>query len=104
MPIACADAGAQHHEDLVTVAPGSENGPDFDQCVSGDCYALCDDVRGNPRDGSRVQIVTCTRTSIDGADAAAANDGGAQGAPDGGTATSVSLDITYVVFPCATAD
>jgi hypothetical protein len=103
MPIACGDAGAQQHEDMVTVALGSQNGPDFDRCASGDCNALCTDVRGNPGDGSRVQIVTCTRISIDEVDAAAANDGGAQAA-DGGTATSVSLDITYVVFPCASAD
>ena len=46
---------------------------------------------------------------IDKVDAAAANDGSAQGAADGGikkdasvtiTATSISLDITYVAYWC----
>jgi len=104
MPMnACVVAGAQQHEDVVRVARGSENGPDFDRCAAGDCYALCTDVRGNPGDGSRVQIVTCTRTSIAEVDAAADDNGGAPGAADGGT-TSVSLDITYVVYSCPTAD
>jgi hypothetical protein len=107
--IACSDAGVEH-EDLITVTRGTENGPDFDQCVSGQCDALCDDARGKPGNGSRVQIVTCTRTSIDGVDAAATNDGGTQQPAEGGSkvdasvvvATSVSLDITYVVFSCST--
>jgi hypothetical protein len=107
--IACADAGVQH-EDRVTVARGSENGADFDQCAFGQCGALCDDARGKQGDGSRVEIVTCTRTSIDRVDSAAMNDGGSQGNADGGgkvdasvvVATSVSLDIAYVVFPCST--
>src|ERR1700729_3519068 len=80
MPMnACADAGAQQHEDMVTVARGSnEYALDVDRCAaSGDCDALCDDVRGNRGDGTRVQIVTCTRTSIEKVDAAAQNDGGA---------------------------
>jgi hypothetical protein len=115
MPMnACADAGAQQHEDMVTVARGSSGyALDVDQCaVSGQCDALCEDVRGNPGDGTRVQIVTCTRTSIEKVDAAAPNDGGVPEAADGGirkdasvvVETAVSLDITYVVFPCPTAD
>ena len=95
---------------MVTVVRGSGSYLAFDQCAaSGQCDALCNDVRGSPRDGNRVQIVTCTLISIDKVDAAAANDGSAQGAVDGGikkdasvtiTATSVSLDITYVVYWC----
>jgi hypothetical protein len=110
----CADAGAQQHEDMVTVTRGSSGyASDVDQCAaSGQCDALCDDLRGNPGDGTRVQIVTCTRTSIEKVDAAAPNDGGALEAADGGIGkdastvleTSVSLDITYVVFPCPSAD
>jgi hypothetical protein len=88
--IARSDAGVQH-DDMVTVARGSENGPDFDQCASGQCDALCDDARGKPGDGSRVQIVTCTRTSIDKLDVAAANDGGSEGAADGGSKVDASL-------------
>jgi hypothetical protein len=111
-PVACSDPGVQH-EDMVTVARASEVGSDVDQCAaSGDCYALCDDIRGNPGNGTRVQIVTCTRTSIEKVDAAAANEGGAPGPADGGIRkdaavaieTAVSLDITYLVFSCATAD
>ena len=108
--IACSDAGAQH-EDMVTIARGStEYALDVDQCAaSGQCDALCNDVRGDPGNGARVEIIACTRTSIDGVDAAAADDGGAQGAADGGIKkdasvvieTSVSLDITYVVFSCS---
>jgi hypothetical protein len=111
--IACSDAGAEH-EDVLTVARGSdEDALDVDQCAaSGQCDALCYDVRGKPGDGSRVQIITCTRTSIDKVDAAAANDGGAQWAADSGIKkdasvvieTSVSLDIKYVVFPCGAAE
>src|SRR5450432_1239223 len=80
----CSDVGVQH-EDMVTVVRGSGSYLDFDQCASsGQCYALCSDVRADPGDGHRVQIVTCTRTSVDRIDAAAANDGNAQGAADGG--------------------
>jgi hypothetical protein len=105
------DAGAQR-EDMVTVARGSQDyALDIDQCASsGQCDALCYDVRGKPGDGTRVQIVTCTRTSIEKLDAAAAKDGNAVGAADGGNRRkdasvvveiSVSLDITYVVFSCS---
>ena len=105
----CSDVGVQH-EDMVTVVRGSNDyALDVDQCAaSGQCDALCYDVRGKPGDGNGVGIISCTLISIDKLDAAAANDGSAQGAADGGIRkdasviieTSVTLDIKYVVTWC----
>lgn len=99
-PGACGDGGTPH-DDTVTVVRGSDDGPDFDECVAGQCLTLCVDERGNPGDGTRVHILTCDRISTDGgtqiADAAVSGDASQVSTP------SLSLRIVYDVFTC-TAD
>jgi hypothetical protein len=54
IPCASADAGGEHDE-TITVARGSNDyGLDVDQCAaSGQCDALCYEVRGKPGWGGR---------------------------------------------------
>jgi hypothetical protein len=97
----CSDAGTMHDETIM-VSRGDMNGVDFDMCASGNCAALCSDLRGRPGDGTRTNIVMCDRVSIDLIDGGSQSqdvDGGKDDA-QGPTATALSVHVVYEAFSC----